>query len=48
MKLRAGSLKELIRLINPWPDFSKRERTQINKIMNDIGKITTNTKEIQF
>ena len=25
----------------------KREKTQINKIMNEKGKITTNTKEIQ-
>ena len=25
----------------------KRERTQINKIMNEKGEITTNTKEIQ-
>jgi len=24
-KLGAGSLKELIRLINPWPDLSKRK-----------------------
>ena len=26
----------------------KREKTQINKIMNDKGEITTNTKEIQM
>ena len=25
MKLGAGSLKELIRSINPWPDLSKRK-----------------------
>ena len=25
----------------------KREKTQINKIMNEKGDITTNTKEIQ-
>ena len=25
----------------------KREKTQINKIMNEKGEITTNTKEIQ-
>ena len=41
-------MKELTRLINPWPDLSKRrERTQINKILNERGEITTNTKEIQ-
>ena len=42
MKLGVGSLKELIRLIK-----KKRERTQINKIINERGEITTNTKEIQ-
>ena len=26
----------------------KREKTQINKIMNEKGEITTNTKEIQM
>ena len=26
MKLETGSLKELIRLINPWPDLSKEKR----------------------
>ena len=45
MKLGAGSLKELIRLINPWPDLSKREKTQIDKIMNVKEEITTNTKK---
>ena len=25
-KLRAGSLKELIRSLNPWPDLSKKEK----------------------
>ena len=34
--------KPLARLIK-----KKRERTQINKIMNERGEITTNTKEIQ-
>ena len=34
--------KPLARLIQ-----KKRERTQINKIMNERGEITTNTKEIQ-
>ena len=32
MKLEAGSLKELIRLINPSRLIKKTERTQINKI----------------
>ena len=27
--------------------MKKRERTQINKIMNERGEVTTNTKEIQ-
>ena len=48
MKLGTNSLKELIRLIKPQPDLSKRkEEIQINKIMNERGEITTNTKEIQ-
>ena len=49
MKLGAGSLKELVRLIKPQARLikKKRERTQINKIMNERGKITTNTTEIQ-
>ena len=34
--------KTLTRLIK-----KKRKRTQINKIRNERGKITTNTKEIQ-
>ena len=34
--------KPLASLIN-----KKREKTQINKIMNEKGEITTNTKEIQ-
>ena len=48
MKLGAGSLEELMtdkppaRLIK-----KKREKTQINKIMNERGEITTNNKEIQ-
>ena len=35
--------KPMARLIK-----KKRERTQINKIMNKRGEITTNTKEIQI
>lgn len=39
-------MKELLRLVNDWPDLSKRERNQISKIMNE-REITTNTEEIQ-
>ena len=49
MKIGGGSSKKinkfgklLARLIK-----KKRERTQINKIINDSGEITTNTTEIQ-
>ena len=47
MKLRAGSFKELIKLINPLARFieNEREKTQINKIKNERGEITTNTTE---
>ena len=48
MKLRALSWKELIKLINHLADMSKRERTQINKIMNEKGEIKTATTEIQI
>ena len=38
MKLGAGSLKELIRLINPWPDLSKRkEKGELNH-KRKVGK----------
>ena len=30
-KLEAGSLKELIRLINPWPPYPKEKRKDPNK-----------------
>ena len=50
MKLKAGSLKKLIKLIN----FllvrlikKKRERTQINKIASERGEITTKPTEVQ-
>jgi len=47
-KLEAGSLKELM-IDKPLARLTqkKRERTQINKIMNERGEITTNTKEIE-
>ena len=47
MKPGAGSLKISTKLINLQPDSSERERTQINKITNEKGEITTNTTEIQ-
>lgn len=47
MKSEAGSLTELMRSINRWPDFSKRERTQRNKMVNERRQITTSTREIE-
>ena len=42
-------MKERMRSINPQPDSpkKKRGRTQIHKIMNEGGEITTNTQETQ-
>ena len=42
-----GSFKELIRKINHQPALLKTKKTQINKIMNEKGEITINTKKIQ-
>ena len=49
MKRKAGSLKRSTKLINSQPDLSqkKRERTQINKIRNEKGELTTDIIEIQ-
>ena len=47
MKPGAASLEKLIKLIDLQPDLSKRKKTQINKITNERGEITTNTREIQ-
>ena len=48
MKRKAGSLKRSTKLINPQPDLSrKKERTQINKIRNEKGEVTTDITEIQ-
>ena len=49
MKRKAGSLKRSTKLINSQPDLSqkKRERTQINKIRNEKGEVTTDITEIQ-
>ena len=46
MKPGAGSFKELTKFISHTYQ-KKRERTQINKIMNTRGEITTNTTKIQ-
>ena len=45
MKPGTGSLKELTKLIKPLASLikKKKERTQINKIKNERGEITTNT-----
>ena len=42
-------LEKINKIDKPLARFTKkkRERTQINKIMNEKGEITTNTKEIQ-
>ena len=48
MNPRAGSLKGWTRLTNLWPGSSrKKEKTQVNKIRNERGKLATDTKEIQ-
>ena len=49
MLFRSGSLKELKKTDNPLASLIKRkkERTQINKIKNERGEITTNTAEIK-
>jgi hypothetical protein len=49
MKQKAGSLKKIIKIDRPLSNLTKmrREKTQISKIKNAIGKITTNTLEIQ-
>ena len=48
MKLKAGSLRGLTKLKYLQPVSSrKKERTQINKIRNEKGTVTTDTAEIQ-
>ena len=44
-----GSLNRINKIDKPLANLikKKREKTQINKIMNEKGEITTNTKEIQ-
>ena len=46
MKLGAGFLKELTKLINPSHTYQKeKKKTQINKITSERGEITMNTKK---
>jgi hypothetical protein len=49
MKQKAGSLKKINKIDKPLANLIKMrwEKTQINKIRNIKGEITTNTKEIQ-
>ena len=48
MKQRAVYLRKSTKLTNPYPNKSKgRESTQISKIRNEKGDITTDTEEIQ-
>jgi len=43
MKRKAGSLSRSTKSINPSPDISqkKRERSQMSKIRNEKGEVTT-------
>ena len=48
MKSGSDSFKKL-KSVNLQPDLSKRrERTQVNKIINERGEITANITEIQL
>jgi hypothetical protein len=49
MKQKASSLKKINKIDRPLANLSKmkREKTQISKIRNAKGEITTNTMEIQ-
>jgi hypothetical protein len=49
MKQKASSLKKINKIDRPLENLSKmkREKTQISKIRNAKGEITTNTMEIQ-
>ena len=44
---RAGSLKGWTRLINLYQTHQENKREDSNKIRNERGEITTDTKEIQ-
>jgi hypothetical protein len=49
MKQKAGSLKKINKIDRPLANLTKmrREKTQISKIRNAKGEITTNNTEIQ-
>jgi hypothetical protein len=49
MKQKTGSLKKITEIDRPLANLTKmrREKTQISKIRNTKGKLTTNTMEIQ-
>ena len=47
MKRKAGSLKRSTKFINPIQTYQERERSQINKIRNEKGEVTTDITEIQ-
>jgi hypothetical protein len=49
MKQKAADLKKINKIDKPLANLikMKKEKTQISKIRNTIGEITTNTKEIQ-
>ena len=48
-KTRSWFFERINKIDKPLANLikKKREKTQINKIMNEKGEITTNTKEIQ-
>ena len=49
-KTRSWFFERISKIDEPLASLIKKKRanTQINKIMNERGKITTNTKEIQM
>ena len=49
-KTRSWFFERINKIDKPFASLikNKREKTQINKIMNEKGEITTNTKEIQM
>jgi hypothetical protein len=49
MKQKADSLKKINKIYRPLTNLTKmsREKTQISKIRNTKGEITTNTTQIQ-
>ena len=47
MKCKSGSLKRSTKLINLSQPYQEKKRTQINKIRNEKGEVTTDIPEIQ-